>query len=74
MEESGEERANLVRLLVAANEKLCTYESEYILPVFERAKRQEINLEGLVMENPGKNCVELYCDALEAMIQKMRNF
>ena len=35
------------------------YENEYILPCFRWTKEQGIDLEKLVRDNPGHNCVEL---------------
>jgi hypothetical protein len=48
------------------NAKCQTYENSYILPVFQWAKGLGMNLEQVVKENPGKNCVELFFNALVA--------
>lgn len=44
--------------------KWIRYEQQYILPCFEKAKELGINLQQLVMDNPGKNCVELLVETL----------
>lgn len=46
-------------------DKWWRYEQEYILPCFDIAKARGINLEQLVKDNPGKNCVILLIEALQ---------
>lgn len=42
------------------------YEQEYILPCFELAKKSGIDLHQEVKKNPGKNCVILLVELLQA--------
>lgn len=44
--------------------KVNTYEKEYILPVFQLGKDIGIDVEQLVFDNPGKNCVELFIEEI----------
>jgi len=55
-----DQRDKLELSLREATEKWKTYEREYILPLFKRAREAGMNLEALVMENPGQNCVQLF--------------
>ena len=58
----------LKRELKIANEKWQLYEKKYILPCFKWAKELNIDLENLVKENPGHNCVELLVKTLKTII------
>ena len=49
--------------LQQAAEKWQHYEREYILPCFDKAKKLGIDLEKLVRDNPGRNCVDLFIEA-----------
>jgi hypothetical protein len=40
------------------------YERDYVLPCFAWAKERGMDLQQMVFDNPGKNCVELLIDAL----------
>jgi hypothetical protein len=62
------EAAELRLMLDAANEKWKTYERDYILPTFQWAKELGIDLEALVREKAGKNCVEHFFGALKAKL------
>jgi len=46
------------------NERWQTYEREYILPCFTWARGAGIDLERLVRESPGRNCVDLFVHEL----------
>jgi hypothetical protein len=43
------------------------YEREYIMPCFEEAKKRGFDLEQIVRDNPGRNCVRLLIDALHPL-------
>jgi hypothetical protein len=57
--------AKTLAALNSAVAKWTTYEREYILPVFDWAAKHGIQLKELVAANPGKNCVQLFFEALE---------
>ena len=63
-----EERINILCSIVVAAErgKWMMYEREYILPCFTWAKEYGIDLDKLVKEQSGKNCVELLVRSLAA--------
>lgn len=52
--------ASLGDKFAEATKKWQTYEREYILPCFEWAKDEGRDLQQEVLNNPGKNCVELF--------------
>lgn len=58
--------------LSAANMKWLDYETTYILPVFRWGKELDIDVERLVRENPGSNCVELFVATLRAKLDNTR--
>jgi hypothetical protein len=47
-----------------ATDKWMRYEVEYILPSFGYAAEMGVDLRGLVLHAPGKNCVELLIEVL----------
>lgn len=49
------------------------YERDYILPCFDWAKEEGIDLQKLVHENPGKNCVQLLVEELRKEIARLKN-
>ena len=62
-------RAEVSRL----NEKWRHYEREYINPTFEWAKELGIDLEQMVLDNPGKNCVQLLVMYLKDEVQEHKD-
>jgi hypothetical protein len=48
----------------AATDKWHEYERDYILPCFQWAKELGIDLEQMVLDNPGRNCVEILVSTL----------
>lgn len=50
------------------------YERDFILPCFRWARESGIDLEKLVSDNPGKNCVELLVRRLQADARAAKSF
>jgi hypothetical protein len=57
-----------------ATNKWQGYERDYILPCFKWAKEEGFELEPLVLDNPGKNCVEIFFNRLRGAAHEARNY
>lgn len=46
-------------------------ERDYVLPCFKWAEHEGIDLRQMVLDNPGKNCVELFVNVLKREIERL---
>lgn len=58
--------------LAQSHEKWQTYERDYILPAFVWANEIGLDLQAVVLEHPGKNCIELLVEHLRTALAAER--